>query len=59
MFSLLLVGGLLASFLLVFTFDGFRESRENVVCVIDLLVERGYGYEQILNVLRFYGVMES
>ena len=59
MFSLLLVGGLLVSFLLVFTFDGFRESRENVVCVIDLLVERGYGYEQILNVLRFYGVMES
>jgi len=51
---LLLVGGLLASFLLVFTVDSLKEYKENVRCVIKLLDEKGFSYEQILKVLSFY-----
>ena len=51
---LLLVGGLLASFLLVFTFDSLEEYKEDVWCVIKLLDEKGFSSEKILKVLSFY-----
>ena len=55
---LLLVVGLLASFVLVFGFNGYKEFRNDILHVVRLLDRQDYSADQIVNILSVYGVIE-
>jgi len=54
--TLLIAGGLLAYFLfLIFAVkDSVDDFRKDVICIIELLFERGYCADQVFDILRIY-----
>lgn len=56
---MLLAVGLLTSFVLVFGFNGYKEFKNDVLFVTRLLNKQDYSADQIVNILSYYGVLES